>query len=145
MEKFSADPPPQETNAAMEHGHKFENEARCTYEEEYDILMPPKVIIRGCYMASLDGWNQKKEIVLEIKSPYTHVYSETWQRAVDGKLPDHYYAQVQHQLMVSGSKLCHFYVYNSRKRRGLMVKVKPNTAYFAVIIKAWELFYAKYA
>jgi len=145
MEKFSRNPPKELNNPATAHGHKFEDTARRLYEEQYDRAMNPAVVVRGDYMASLDGWSRDRKLILEIKCPFNQVQGDTWEHAIDGKLPDYYAAQVQHQLMVSGAPLCHFWVYASRRGKAIMVEVKRDPKMFPIILSAWESFMNKYA
>lgn len=145
VEKFSASHKWKKDGLASAWGHKHEGMARRSYEDEHGRAMKPAVLIRGEYMASLDGWNKARDIVLEIKCPFSRVYGETWEKAIDGELPDHYLMQVQHQLLVSGSPICHFWVFNPKNEKGIMIEVFADKKTWILILKAWKEFYEKYA
>ena len=69
--------------------------------------MEPLVLAEGDYSASLDGITLDGALILEVKCPVKGQASELWKQVAAGELPDHYYWQVQHQLMVSDALLAH--------------------------------------
>jgi putative phage-type endonuclease len=144
IEKFTASKPKPD-GLASQWGHKHEGMARRHYEDQFKIRMRPAVLIRGDYMASLDGWSDNERVVLEIKCPFSRVYGNTWEKAVDGQVPAHYYAQVQHQLLVSGSRVCHFWAFNPKLEQGIMIELKPDTDFYYRILRAWKDFFDRYA
>jgi putative phage-type endonuclease len=144
MAKFSSEPANNNGNIAMSHGHKFEPIARKLYERSHDLKMTPCVLARGDYLASLDGLSGDEKTVLEIKCPFTKRQSGTWQHAEHGVVERHYYAQIQHQLMVSGAKRCHLWVFDSDTKEALLVPVLPCIAFHIKIINAWDLFWQRY-
>lgn len=144
MEKFSSKPVEFTESFATAHGHQYEPVAREFYEKEHGRSMPPTVLVRGDYMASLDGFSRDRKVVLEIKCPFSGVYGSLWEDALDGKVPEHYEMQIAHQLMVSGSPICHLWVYLGKSRKGIMIEVKREPKHFPVIHQAWEDFFKKY-
>jgi len=144
MEKFSKDPPKMVKNFATEHGHKYEPRARELYERKFGEEMEPECIVRGPYMASLDGWSRDRKLVLEMKCPVSQVYGKLWQQVIDGEIPDYYFYQIQHQLMVSGSPLCHFFAYVSKSDKAVMIEVERQPKCFPEIHDHWERFIRKY-
>lgn len=145
IEKFSSTPPAPLDNAAVRHGHLHEPVARSIFERQYELHMPPTVMVRGDFMASLDGWNKRENKILEIKCPFGLNQSDTWIKACDDEIADHYYAQIQHQLMVSGASRCNFWVFDTQRRKGIRVVVEPDERYYLRILFAWEEFMRKYA
>lgn len=145
IEKFGNGVSKSNENIATRHGHINEPKARRAWEAQFGQKMPPTCVVRGDYMASLDGFSKDRRSVIEIKCPFTHVYSDTWIMACDDKLPDHYYAQCQHQLMVSGAEVCHFWVWDTRRCKGIGIDVYPDLKCYARIVQAWEEFVKKYA
>jgi hypothetical protein len=53
-------------------------------------------------------------------------------------VPEHYLAQVQHQLMVSGAALAHLWVFDGE--RGLLREIRPDPAMHGHIRAAWDSF-----
>lgn len=95
--------PEQEKNSSMLRGIELESQARKIVEDEFGIDLP--AVVKEHYnpemkwmIASLDGWNEKDQIALEIKCPGKSDH----QCALDGKVPPKYIPQVQHQLEVIG-------------------------------------------
>lgn len=144
IEKFSDVKVDNIDNAATRHGHKYEDTARRAYEDMHACFMRPCVVTRGNYLASLDGWRKDKRVVLEIKCPYSRGASGTWKQALQGKVEDHYYYQIQHQLMVSGSESCDLWAFNTDDMEGALVSIPRNPGAFTRILKAWEEFVRKY-
>lgn len=94
-------------NAAMRNGTALEPLARHAYEVETGHVMQPLVLQDGLYSASLDGMTLYGDLIVEIKCPYKGAGSALWQSVEGGQVPDHYAAQIQHQLMVSGAAQAH--------------------------------------
>jgi putative phage-type endonuclease len=86
-------------NAAMERGILLEPIARRYFEEKFDAPFSPCVGIssdREWQMASLDGYNQEKHHILEIKCSGESVF----RRAQEGDVSEDYIWQCYHQLAV---------------------------------------------
>lgn len=116
--------------AAMAHGKNTEQAAREAYSAETGEFMPPVCGVHDEYdwmRASFDGMNGK--VILEVKCP-TELQNHLSAR--EGSVPDHYFAQVQHQLAVSGAELCHFWSFFDGK--GALVEVKPAEVYIQDMI-----------
>ena len=128
----------QQENEAMRHGTAMEPIARAAYEVETGNIMQAKVMIDGLYSASLDGITLNGQILLEIKCPYQGQVSELWTMVKQGIAPEHYHLQVQHQLMVSGAKLAHLWVYDGNT--GIKIDIEPNPKTFEHIKEAWDDF-----
>jgi predicted phage-related endonuclease len=78
------------------------------------------------------------DLIVEIKCPYKGQDSELWREVKAGHVPDHYAAQVQHQLMVSGARLAHLYV--SDGSQGLLRPIEPIDHAFQRIKDGWDWF-----
>lgn len=124
----------------MKRGTFLEPHARRAYEAETGLVMQPAVMVDGAYSASLDGITLAGDLTVEIKVPMTGRESETWKVAQAGQVPEHYQPQIQHQLMVSGADVGHFWVYGDGE--GVLVEVAPDKAVQDALIKAWERFWA---
>ncbi len=125
-------------NAAMQRGTYLEPAARAAYEAETGNIMQPLVLQDGLYSASLDGMDLDGELIVEIKCPYKGQASALWNDITVGMVPDHYAAQIQHQLMVSGAKLAHLYVFDGT--HGLLRPVEPIDHAFERIRNGWDWF-----
>jgi predicted phage-related endonuclease len=77
-------------------------------------------------------------LIVEIKCPYKGQASTLWNDVVAGHVPDHYAAQVQHQLMVSGAQLAHLYVFDGTE--GLLRPIEPIDHAFQRIRDGWDQF-----
>lgn len=128
----------QATTEAMAHGTRMEPQARAAYEERTGAIMQPLVLQDGPYSASLDGINLAGDLVLEIKCPFRGRQSSLWREAVEGRIPGHYNAQVQHQLMVAGATTAHLWVYVEGD--GLLLTVQRDTELMSLICEAWDDF-----
>jgi putative phage-type endonuclease len=125
--------------AAMKRGLELEVAARAAYERLTGLVLQPLVLVDGEYSASLDGITLEGDLVLEIKCPMRGRDSSLWQ-AVEGKaLPEPYFYQVQHQLMVASAELAHVYVFDGE--RGVLVEQKPQPAAWEQIRRDWDAFW----
>jgi putative phage-type endonuclease len=125
-------------NVAMRNGTALEPLARHVYEVETSNVMQPLVLQDGLYSASLDGMTLDGDLIVEIKCPYKGAASALWQSVEGGMVPDHYAAQIQHQLMVSGAGQAHLWVFDGE--RGLLRVVEPDAAAVQAIRTAWDTF-----
>jgi putative phage-type endonuclease len=127
-----------ETNEAMRHGTAMEPLARHAYEVETGNVMQPLVLQDGPYCASLDGLTLEGELLVEIKAPLRGRSSTLWRAVAEGQVPEHYRMQIQHQLMVSGARLAHLWVFDGE--RGLLCPLEPDEAAWARIREGWDAF-----
>ena len=94
-----------EVTPAMLHGTQLEPQARAAYEALTGHVMQPLVLVDGEFSASLDGLTLSGDRVLEIKCPFKRRESSLWKAVAEGRLPEHYQWQVQHQLMVTKAEI----------------------------------------
>jgi putative phage-type endonuclease len=127
-----------EETAPMRHGTQMEPAARAAFEEATDLIMQPQVVVDGEYSASLDGVTLNGDTLVEIKCPFKGQVSELWQTVAKGNVPQHYWLQVQHQLMVSGATLAHLWVYDGNT--GVDLIFAPDTQAYLKIQQAWDAF-----
>jgi len=128
----------QEVTSAMAHGTKTEPEARAAYEVQTGEIMNPLVLQDGPYSASLDGINLAGDLIVEIKCPFRGRQSSLWREVKDGRIPGHYAAQVQHQLLVAGAKTAHLWVFTDGE--GILLTIRRDEELMAVIRTAWDDF-----
>jgi len=131
---------------AMLHGIVNEGRAREHYEWDHDCVMPACVVedAEGEYGASLDGRREDGRRILEIKSPVAGSRSDLWAEAFIKRVPTHYEAQVQHQIMVSGAEVCDFLVYAADIDSCRLVSIEPDPATQLAIRFAWDQFWPCY-
>jgi putative phage-type endonuclease len=126
------------TTVAMQHGTGMEPAARAAYELQTGNVMQSLVLQDGRYSASLDGMTLDGKLIVEIKCPYKGQESALWKDVAAGNLPEHYRLQVQHQLIVSGAALAHFWVFDGNQ--GLLIPIERDDATMEGIRRGWEAF-----
>jgi len=127
-----------EVTPAMLHGTQLEPQARAAYEALTGQVMQPLVLVDGEYSASLDGLTLSGDRVLEIKCPFKRRDSTLWKTVAEGRLPEHYELQVQHQLRVAGADVADVYVFDGTE--GLLLEVQPQPDAWPRIHDAWSGF-----
>ena len=98
-------------SAAMLRGTHFEGEARHQHNKATNKNFHPLVVQHEEYdffFASLDGYDEMENEILEIKVPYN---GDLIEKTARGEIHDYYNAQVQWQLFVSGAETAIFAVY----------------------------------
>ncbi|MBD1577845.1 hypothetical protein HC723_15715 [Vibrio sp. S11_S32] len=113
-------------------GVRFEDEARMKYQSKTGSYYRPICIeseLGSPWIASLDGYNQILNEVLEIKCPSP----STWIDIVENKRLSKsfrlYYTQVQYQMFVSGAKKGKLLFYNIETGEMVVFEIEPNIAY----------------
>jgi predicted phage-related endonuclease len=120
----------------MQRGRELEPAARAAYEQLTGLVMEPLVLVDGEYSASLDGMTLDGSLILEVKAPVRGQGSELWKEVQAGQLPEHYFWQVQTQLMVSAAKLAHVWIWDGRQ--GVLLEQHPAPDRWSEIRKAWD-------
>lgn len=92
---------------AMQRGTDLEEKALKWFNEKLAFLNFRPVVVQSLsfpnLIASLDGWNGSVSLEIKCPSPEKH------QHFVKTKeVPPHYWAQIQHQLMVTGSSYAYY-------------------------------------
>lgn len=129
-----SDEKPKPPTPAMQRGTDLEPVARELFCIKTGHKMEPKVIVKDWLMASLDGINAWDEI-LEIKCPL----NKDPLLEKEGKIPDHYYAQMQHQMYVCDSQKAFYFCFDGVD--GVTVEVKRDDAFIEKMLdKEWEFY-----
>ena len=135
-------------NFAMKRGKDLEVKAL----EYFSNVLEMEFDFQGCVehsgnswmRATLDGVNWEKKVVLEIKCPG----KEDHALAMQGKIPDKYYPQLQHQLAVvegksdilySGSFDLYYGSFDGKD--GVLIKVARDDGYIDQLIEAESKFW----
>jgi putative phage-type endonuclease len=126
---------------AAQRGRALESVAREVYEAKVGIQMEPLCLThdRLVWMrASLDGVSFDGAVVLEIKCPLS---SGDHALAREGQIPPHYYAQLQHQLEVTGAEEAHYWSFDGAD--GALVRTQPDRDYIGRLVAAEEAFWQR--
>jgi len=126
---------------AARHGRELERFARRAYERQTAIQMEPLCVVHQeleWMRASLDGLSFDGSTVLEIKCPLN---LRDRVLAQQGRIPSQYYAQLQHQLKVSGARRAHYWSFHGSD--GILIEIRPDPEYARRLVEAeaafWQL------
>ncbi len=126
---------------AARRGRALERHARRTYERQTGIQMEPLCLVHDelqWMRASLDGLSFDGSTLLEIKCPLSQRDRTS---AQEGRIPSHYYAQLQHQLAVSGAEQAHYWSFHGSD--GILIELRPDREYAKRLVEAeaafWQL------
>ena len=125
-------------NAFMRRGKDLEMEARQEFEKKTKTIVWPDVLVHPKYdflIASLDGISPDKSIAVEIKCPG----AKTHNMALEGKIPEHYNIQMQHQLMVTGLENMYYFSYDGKD--DVVIEVKRDDVLIEEILEKEKAFY----
>ena len=127
---------------AMEDGSKNEEWIREKIVKETGIIFEPLVGVWDedeRFRASFDGIDFEGEYVLEIK------YSKhTYEKLKDGEIPQNYYLQMQHQLLVSEASKVLFAVSDPESKEIEIKEVERDQKTIDEIVKRWIEFEAEF-
>lgn len=129
-------------NRATQKGRSLEEKARKSAEEKLNQIFTPKCYQHQKYpwmFASLDGISMDGE-VLEIKCPYKPEDPKSdHQLALQGKIPEKYYPQLQHQLEVAGVKKGYYYSFDGEN--GELVPFERDEDFIKELIEKEKVFW----
>jgi putative phage-type endonuclease len=127
--------PPKEENDAMRRGKELESIARETAEKKLGIRLMPGVFVKDFQIASLDGICQKNKVMIEIKCPGKIDH----EMGMDGVVPEHYYPQLQHQMMVLDIPSMYYLTYNEYSNN--LFEVKRDSLYCEKLLEKEKKFW----
>lgn len=113
-------------NEAMQRGTRLEPFARYKLEQLFGFALPAKVAFHAMHkwiMSSLDAFNAEKKILVEIKCPGRVDH----QLAVEGKIPEKYIPQMQHQMFTTDMREAYYYSFDGTD--GVIVPVQRDDNY----------------
>jgi putative phage-type endonuclease len=114
-------------NWATDRGNRLEEVARSLYELKTGFDIPPKLVTHPEHewiRASLDGYNETHNFLVEIKCPGADDHA----KAMQGLIPEKYYPQIQHQLLASGAAKAHYISYDGADSL-VIVEILPDGEY----------------
>lgn len=122
----------QQENAAMRRGKELEPYAREEFEKVTGIKVTPQVLFHpqvNYMMASMDGVSEDGKTAVEIKCPG----ESTYRLAMAGKVPEHYNAQLQHQMAVAGLQSIFYFCFDGST--GVVLEIERNNDYIDTIYR----------
>jgi len=128
----------QNLTAPMQRGIDLEPIARKKFENQTGIMVFPEVRIHSKYdwmMASLDGVDISGKTAVEIKCPGEIDH----QLALQGKIPDKYIPQLQHQMYVLGIEVMYYFSYSNESSNLLQINIDDK--YIDVLLYKEKEFY----
>lgn len=127
-------------NSSMKRGKDLEPHARAWFESTMNVSLSPQNRIHSEYewlRASLDGIDDQNKIMVEIKCPNKDDHFV----AINKKVPEKYWPQVQHQLLVTGLENMFYCSYNGKE--GTIVEVERDNSYINSMFeeekKFWDM------
>jgi YqaJ-like viral recombinase domain len=119
-------------------GLELEETARKAFEKKTGMILFPKVMLHPSLdwmMASLDGIDLDGKVIVEIKCP-----GQTDHEIAQGKVPEKYFPQLQHQLAVTGLHLAFYFSFDGNE--GVIVEVRRDDGFITKMIdqekKFWD-------
>ncbi len=125
-------------NDKMRKGTALEPKARSLYQENTKKAVQPTCIQSTSHswlIASLDGISSDYKNLVEIKCG-----ESAYRQAARGIVPDYYFGQLQHQLMVTGLDSLDYWCYWPGNK-GILIKIKRDNAYIKRLFKQEDRFY----
>jgi putative phage-type endonuclease len=128
-----------EDNSSMARGRELEPVARKWFEDTMNVCLFPKNKVNlehEWIRASLDGMDVEDTMAVEIKCPN----KEDHAAAVGNKVPEKYWPQVQHQLLVTGLEGMYYCSFNGCE--GAIVEVARDNTYIRSMFEEENKFWA---
>ncbi len=123
---------------AMKRGISLEEKARESFSKKMNLIMKPDVVFHRQHdwmMASLDGIDDKRENIVEIKC----AGREDHNLAIEGQVPKKYYPQLQHQMEVTGLNMAYYYSFDGND--GVVLEVSRDENYITAMVDAEKEFW----
>jgi putative phage-type endonuclease len=130
---------------AMQHGKDTEPEARgwiCDRLQAHYRPICAEHSLIPWMGASLDGYSEYASVpAIEIKCPM-----QNWEAIAEmDVVPQHYYAQIQHQMCVLDIDKMYYVVYCKQRQDGVLLKVKRDELFIEAMIEKEKAFYLRLA
>lgn len=122
-------------NERMQRGIDLEPVARDLFNIEHNTDMKPVIAVNDWAMASLDGYDELTKQIIEIKCPGEKDHA----LALDEKIPEYYYPQLQFQMYVCECPYVYYYSFDGTS--GIAVHVKRDDKYIEKMTNECLKFY----
>lgn len=132
---------PETTNERMQRGIDLEPKARACFETMISMEVTPRVFEHQEYswmVASLDGFGETEQgntFAVEIKCNG----AKNHQEAIEGRIPEHYQCQMQHQMSVT--KLQWMYYFSFDGENGIVLTLPRDDRFIENLIEKEKEFY----
>lgn len=127
----------QDENSAMRRGTELEPIALRKFEEKMNVFLKAQDCVinpsRPWQIATLDGFDGKTLVEIKCTNRANHRLAE------QGKIPDHYIAQLQHQLDVTGLQSMYYFSFDGED--GVIVEVQRDQKYIDKMVVKEEKFW----
>ena len=130
----------EEDNPGMKRGREMEEEARRSFEKIMDVsVFPTRKVHKDMdwLRATLDGIDLDEKVMVEIKCPN----KEDHALALSKKVPEKYYPQCQHQMLVTGLSSMYYFSYDGEN--GVVLELRRNDDYIAEMLEKEKAFWSK--
>jgi putative phage-type endonuclease len=137
LEKLDLIPSTFKSNA-MSRGLQLESSALAKFCLITGIVISPKVIIHptiSYMMASMDGITEDGKHAVEIKCPGEKDHT----LAAQGKVPEKYYPQLQHQMEVCGLDKMYYFSFDTHSH--FLIEVQRDEKYLKTLLQREKEFY----
>ena len=129
---------------AMSHGKLMEPKARAWFENKMGISVKGDVRVEHPNMrwmrATLDGIDESKKIMVEIKCPYNVANHKRVKKT--SEVPDIYFDQLQHQMKVTELDAMWFLSYNHLDEEdSIILEVFRRNSYIDILVEEELLFF----
>lgn len=131
---------PPSVNKAMQHGIDSEPKAREWINKTFDLKIKPicvQSIDEPCFIASLDGYDSKEKVLVEIKAPTT---SNSLDSLKNEHIPLYWQTQIQWQMMLTKPQSAFLGAWDFRINECQMLYVHPDLEYQQTLKKAALVF-----
>lgn len=128
------------SNYKMQRGIQLEPIARNFFNKKMGLNLQPKVFVHlkhDWMIASLDGVSEDGSIAVEIKCNGPKTHSE----AVEGKVPDYYYCQLQHQMEVLNINRIYYLSYVENEENSVILNIEKDDKIIEKIIEKEKEFH----
>ncbi len=125
-------------NIYMSRGKELEPIALESFENDTGLQMFPMVFKHESIdwmSASFDGITIKRDAILEIKCPG----KKDHQMALNGKIPEKYIPQLQHQIFLSGLDFSYYYSFDGKN--GITIEIKRDELFIEKLLEKEEYFW----
>lgn len=122
-----------------ERGTRLEDQARKTYEDFTGIKVVDRLFTHPKYQfirASLDGWSEEFELILEIKCPSMKNH---YRSVAENYIKPSYYTQIQHQFLASNAKYADYWSFDGKS--GHRIPVLPDPYFMGELLEREIIFW----